>query len=300
MSSTRNVLVATDLSERAARAETRAAILCADQQCDTLELLIVKEAGLPDSLARVMNSTPASAEALLVDRTVRQMQPVFSRLQDNYGVRCAHTVRFGHPAAEIVSRADEMPADLTVIGAHGGNFFTDIFLGNTADKMIRMSRRPLLVVKNEPEQAYRKILVPVDFSEDSLRAAHMALRIAPDAHITFLHAFDVWFEGEMQYANVSQDVINQYRVQAHEQARQEMNQFISDLEAGDWLLSRTITYGLPAPVIHEHATVMKPDLIVMGKHGRSRIEELLIGSVTRETIHRTPYDILVVPASAGG
>ncbi|HEX2531117.1 MAG TPA: universal stress protein, partial [Burkholderiaceae bacterium] len=159
---------------------------------------------------------------------------------------------------------------------------------------------PLLIVKNEPKQLYRHILVPVDFSEDSKRAAEFALEVAPKADVTFLHAFEVWFEGQMQYAGVSRELIDDYRLKAREEARLKLNQFITGLNAEERYLNRVVTFGIPGPVVREYAKQMQPDLIVMGKHGRSRFAELIIGSVTRDTIDQTDADLLVVPASVAG
>lgn len=293
MSHIHSVLIATDFSERSARAEVRAAMLCVELGCANVELLTVKEAGMPDVLARIMNSTAESARLLIIEQTERELKARSGGLEDNHGIHCVHSVRFGRAATEIVARADEIAADLTVVGAHGGNFFTDLFLGNTASKLTHLCKRPLLVVKKEARQAYRHVLVPVDFSEDSKRAAQLALRIAPAADITFLHAFEVAFEGQMQYANVSHDLINVYRIKAREEARIELNQFIDGLHAEGRHITRVIDFGLPGPTVREHAKAMQPDLIVMGKHGRSRVEEMLIGSVTRDAIDQTEADILI-------
>lgn len=296
MANIKKILLATDFSPRAMRAARRAAMLCVEQQAEGLELLTVKEAGLPDALAQVTRNTRDNALALLLERSGAELRLLGGQLQDNFGVASTHAVRFGRPEREIAAAAAD--ADLSVIGAHGGNFFTDLFLGNTADKLIHMTTTPLLVVKEEPAHAYREVLVPVDFSEDSNVAARLALQIAPAAQITFLHAFDVEFEGQMHYASVSQDIINAYRVKSAENARQELNQFVAGLDAGERFLSRIVTFGHPGPVIREHAKNMRPDLIVIGKHGRSRMEELLLGSVTRHTLSQTACDILVVPAAA--
>ncbi len=142
---------------------------------DAVDLLTVKEAGLPDTLALVLKSTHVAAEALLVERAVRELALISAHLEDNYGIRCTKTIRFGRPEKEIAARADELPADLTVVGEHGSNFFTSLFLGNMVDKLARTIRTPLLVVKKEAITSYRRVLVPVDFSENSKSAARMAL-----------------------------------------------------------------------------------------------------------------------------
>ncbi len=302
MQNIRTILVATDLSEFSGRAGTRAAMLCASLNWNSVELLNVKEGGLPNALGLVLKKTPAVAEAALVERAMRELQLICSLLQDNYGIRCAATVKFGRPEAEIVARADELAVGLTVIGAHGGNFFTDLFLGNTADKLARMSKTPLLLVKNQTTEPYRRVLVPVDFSENSRRAAQMALEIAPDAHITFLHVFDVVLEEQMQYLNAAHDTIHDYHVKAAEDARLDLNEFIVGLQAGReadhrpgrHALFRTVAFGHPGHVIYDHAKSIKADLIVMGKHGRSRFEELLLGSVSRHVIEQCFCDVLIM------
>jgi nucleotide-binding universal stress UspA family protein len=294
----KKILAACDLSRHSLYAATRAAILCADLKCDRIELLSVKEAGLPDTLGLAMSTTSAAAESLLVERSLGELQLIAAQLQDNHGIHCTHTVKFGKPEKEIISWADQLPADLTVIGVRGGNFLTRLFLGNTADKLARTSKTPLLVVKKHPARSYRRVLVPVDFSENSRRAAHMALKIAPDAKVTFLHAFDVVVEEQMRYMNVAQDIIREYHVKAGEEALRDLNQFIAGIQAGDRSFSRTVIFGHPGHVICDHAKTMKPDLIVLGKHGRSRFEELLLGSVTQHALDQTSCDILIVTAAS--
>lgn len=292
--SIKKILVATDLSEFSSRAGTRAAMLCAGLNCDSVELLTVKEAGLPSSLGLVLKSSPEVAETVVVDRVMRELRLICGQLQDNYPIRCTGSVKFGRPEEEIVARADELSAGLTVIGARGGNFFTALFLGSTADKLARMSKTPLLLVKNEIAEPYLKVLVPIDFSENSMRAAQMALEMAPEADITFMHVFDVVMEEQMRYVNVAHDIIDEYHVKAAEDARHYLNQFIAGLEAGHRSFSRIVTFGHPGHAIHDLAKSMKPDLIVLGKHGRSRLDELLLGSTSRHVLEQCSCDVLIV------
>ncbi|HJV51099.1 MAG TPA: hypothetical protein VJ652_06560, partial [Noviherbaspirillum sp.] len=65
MSSINTVLIATDLSELAKRAEMRAAMLCTERHCGSVELLTVQEAGYPDVLAQMMHNSVGSALALI-------------------------------------------------------------------------------------------------------------------------------------------------------------------------------------------------------------------------------------------
>lgn len=296
MNSPRHLLVATDCSERAEWAESRAAMLCQQHNITEVELLTVREGGEPDVLAMIMNTTVDMAREQITARAKEELAHRAAMLKDNFGVDFSPQVGFGKTATEIAHRAEQSATDLLVIGAHGGNFFSDLLLGNTADRLVHLSRRPLLVVKNRPWQAYQSVLIPVDFSDESRRAAQVALAIAPTAQITFLHAFEVFFEGKMQYANVPREVINDYRVKAREEARVTLNRFIQEVNAEDRIVRSTITFGMPGPVVRDYAKSTQPDLIVLGKHGRSRFEEMILGSVTRDTLDQTQSDVLVVPS----
>jgi nucleotide-binding universal stress UspA family protein len=292
----KTILIATDFSEGAAKAEHRAAMLARQHAPATLELLNVKEATQSDVLAQILNSTVETAIKTIAARTEQALQNRAALLEDNYGAECTYAVRFGMLASEVVSRGEEISADLIVAGAHGGNFFSKLLLGNTADKLAHLCKRPLLMVKNAPKHAYEHVLIPIDFSEDSRHAAKLAMQIAPQASITFLHAYEVWYEGALQYSSIAQEVIDDYRMRESERSRVALNQFIRDINAEDLPVKRVIRFGMPGAVIRNYAQAQRPDLIVMGKHGKSWLESLLLGSVTRDALDQTDSDILIVPS----
>lgn len=296
MENLKHLLVATDFSERAAKAETRAAMLCSELHCNSFELLNVQPAAIDPTPAFALDGNHADGGELVVHGAEQELEQKAAQLQEIHSVSAASNIRFGDPATEILARTEEIPADITIIGAHGGNPLTDLFVGNTADKLVCNATSPLLIVKRKPDHRYESVLVTVDFSEDSVMAARMALKVAPAAHIVFLHAFTVPFEGYMHAGGIESDVIYRYRVKAAEEARCKLNRFIDELGPRTQLLSRTIAFGHPVAVISEAISSMKPQLIVLGKHGRSHIEEFVLGSVTRRIVDQAECDILVTTA----
>jgi len=73
-----------------------------------------------------------------------------------------------------------------------------------------------------------------------------------------------------------------------------MQQLISALGAAAGPLSHIVEFG-PAPaVIRGKVELLEPDLIVMGKHGQSAWEDMLLGSVTKQVILDASCDVLVV------
>src|SRR5687767_3109950 len=86
---------------------------------------------------------------------------------------------------EILTQASRLSADLVVMGTHGRSGFDRLFLGSVAEKTLRTSSVPVLVVPPHlPDvvpaghDPFRSILCAVDFSEDSRRALGYAASLA--------------------------------------------------------------------------------------------------------------------------
>ena len=90
------------------------------------------------------------------------------------GVR--FNVAVGEPVAGILDEAHERNADLIVLGEPGKKGLKEHFVGTIAERVARHSDRPVLIVKRRPNDAYRRVLVAVDFSEAASRAAQGCLR----------------------------------------------------------------------------------------------------------------------------
>ena len=288
----RKILVATDYSDDARRAENRAAMLSVELKADTLELMTVRNPriGLPTPAAMAAAVEAREGEVLALRERQEALPASLAREE---GPACVRFVRTGSPPAAIVERAEEIRAGLIVVAARGKRFFADLFTRHNNDELIRLSDRPVLLVNTEPGETYRRAVVGVDFSEESREAARVALAIAPCAHFTFVHAFRVIDEDMMLEAGVSTDIINGYRIRARETARGELNRFIEELGPRKQLISRALQHGAPAHVIGTQAKRLNADLIAVGKHGKSRFVEFLLGSVTQRLISQGLCDMLV-------
>jgi len=62
-------------------------------------------------------------------------------------------------------------------------------------------------------------------------------------------------------------------------------------------ITTEILFGSPESRIVETADEWKPDLVVVGSHGYSGWERLLIGSVSDSVVHHSPCSVLVVRTS---
>ncbi|WP_420475478.1 universal stress protein [Noviherbaspirillum sp. ST9] len=282
----RKILVATDYSEDARRAEMRAAMLSIELKAETLELMTVDCTKID---LRAPAATPEKSVACAGDSVALPGWP-----ED--GPACVRSIRAGSAPQAIVGRAMESRAGLIVVAARGKRFFADLFRRHNNDELIRLADRPVLLVCSEPNDAYKRVLVAIDFSEESKEAARAALAVAPSAHFTFLHVFRVPDEDMMRETGVSLDRIHGYRIRARDAARIKLNAFIDSLGPKKQLISRSIQHGVPAPVIGAQAKQLNADLIALGKHGKPRFVEFLLGSVTRRVVDQGWCDLLVTTA----
>jgi nucleotide-binding universal stress UspA family protein len=294
MTRIKNILVATDYSENARRAETRAAMLSVELNADRLEIMAVQakrmgapagaQAGSPVSASSVGLAAEAEGELISMD------------LKPNYdGPHCVRTLKVGNPAAAVTDHAAQMHADLTVVAIRKQRVFPHLLAGSGHDDVIRLCSRPVLLVKHEPRSAYERVLVAVDFSEESEQAARVALAMAPSAHVTFVHACRLQHEEVMREAGLPSESIIRHRTRLCEQSQAQLNQFIAALGPRRQLISRTVQYGRITAVLREHASRMNADLIAVGKTGRSLPQPMPAGSVTKRLVGESACDLLVAP-----
>ena len=287
------ILVATDLSTHAGKAETRAAMLAQALGARQLTLLHVVPRLPLKALTDILERTPLETEQRLVDAAREDLAGRARLLGDKHGIEVAAAVRIGRPHLEIVAHADEIDAGLVVVGGYGAHLVRELFLGATAEKVLRKSARPVLIVKQEPLSPYKRLLVPVDFSPSTDGALDWAQGVAAGAEITLVHVFEAPYESTLRYASVEDKVLEGHRAAARQQAQEAMRTFLEDRRAAGTDFTQRILHGHPAAGIRDLAEELRPDLIVMGKHGQSEIEELLLGSVTKHVLFESRCDMLV-------
>lgn len=288
-----HILIATDLSSHAGRAETRAAMLAQSLGAGKLTLIHVVPSLPLEALTSIFERTPLETEQKLVDAARAELAERAGRLGAKFGIATGTAVRIGRPHVEIAAEAEALDAGLVVVGGYGAHLVRELFLGATAEKVLRKCRRPVLVVKQEPFSAYKRLLVPVDFSPSSARALDWAQAVGQDAETTVAHVYEAPYESTLRYAGVEDKVLEDYQAAARQQAQDALRAFLEPRRAAGTGFLQRMLHGHPAAGIRELAEEMRPDLIVMGKHGQSEIEELLLGSVTKHVLFETHCDMLV-------
>ena len=140
---------------------------------------------------------------------------------------------------------------------------------------------------------YSKILIAVDSSEFSMRAAKKGFKLAHQLNATVALLFVV--DTSKTIANIDAGIYPQeIMFVLKKEAEQTMDE-LAEMYDGDSVM-KFMPEGSPTKDIIKTAEAWGADLIVMGTHGRTGLLHLLVGSVAEHVIRHSNIPVMVVPS----
>ena len=295
--SIKRLLLATDFSDWARRAEDYARALAASWRA-ALTVMTVLE--FPPG----MNPEYAVNKQYLTDR----MSDASARLAEfkhgAYARGIATTTRIatGMPSEEIIAAALAEEADMVIVGTRGKSGLAHVLLGSTAERVIRMAPCPVLAVHTESLTekgiCLDRILVPTDFSECSEEAVTFAGVVAAQAKasIELLHVVEPgYYSLDFTIEHLDE------REQKRQRSADQLEALSEKLSKAGIAVNMNLRGGAPADMILDVAKTTSSDLILMGTHGRRGVSHMWAGSVTESVLRRGTIPVLAVrnPAFSG-
>lgn len=279
----RNILIATDFTADAERGLIRAAKL-AKRHNATLTIL------------HVVDSEPAE-RAKAEDTALARLDNLIRTHGELAGVAALAKVMTGNVAGSITAAAIETRARLIVLGARDQALMRSVLLGSTVERVVRNAQVPVLVANAEPEIPYRLCLAAVDFSDCSRNALQKALCLDrfTRGRVVVLHVFDVVAKGMLHYIGEHRDGIDGDVADIATTADHAMAAFLRHIDFGAAAHSPMLREGKAAPCILSVANELRPDLIVIGTHGRDSVARTFLGCVAEDVLLQARRDVLVVP-----
>jgi nucleotide-binding universal stress UspA family protein len=200
-------------------------------------------------------------------------------------------VRAGNPATVIADMAKESRPRLIVVGLGGHGVGARWFGNETALRLMRLSETPVLAINTGTRALPSRMLVAMDFSDSSIKAARLALEIAsPGSSMTLVHVVpwerneyvpETWFREHEAY------------IAAHLK------------RVSGWLdcdqtsrIHQKIMYGKPGSALLACAEELEVDLIVAGTHGRNFVGRMLGGETVSKLVRGARCSVLVLPQAA--
>jgi nucleotide-binding universal stress UspA family protein len=287
------VLLAIDGSESAVEA---AKFLRRLPHRDPFTLFILTVTAMPDvpmtATTDLWYSKYAAGQKILNEQAFSQVASLFQGLNGTV----EHVSKQGHAGHHIVATADELQADLVVVGSKGHTQVERILLGSTSDFVATHSTKSVLVVRpsthSDAPEAKLKITIAYDESKYSDAAIHQfsefqwaknseveVLTIVPRHRIVEPGLFENSFD---QHEAIIRNATQAAELASRSLRKQLIHATTSAIEADH-----------VAEKIVELTGRSKPDLIVLGDRGRSGIARMLLGSVSQYVLRYSTQSVWI-------
>jgi nucleotide-binding universal stress UspA family protein len=248
---------------------------------------IARKSNAPLHLMRVVSSdAPASAE--------EEARNYLREQAKAYGDRVQISVRMGHPADQIVDGVEEMTDPIIVMTTHGRSGIGRWLYGSVADKVVRGSGAPVLLIrsgtKDRRADTVRTVLVSLDGSVYSEAALPYAKEItqAFDAQLVLVRVAETTqvygMMGSDPIAPAPADVYNEIGQQLVEEAQDYLAKVSENLSKEGVNVRTEVLEGFAADQLLALEREMSVDLIVMATRGRSGLSRLVFGSVAERIL----------------
>ena len=276
----RPFLVLTDFSPASRDAVQRAGLLAAQQGV-----------GL-----RLMHAVGAGEREQVRGQAQVLLQSAAEALLDCYGIAAETVLLQGDVLQHALAQSRD--AGCLVIGSRRAHALRETLLGTPAQRLIRLSRVPVLVVKGAGGHAYRRVLVPVDIGDRAGRTLSTALAVAPDASVEVFHAYGREQESSERGAEAPAAERPQTQLRSAAAARAWLRELIP-AQAGHCRPMVVQGAARPAEAALQRESALCANLMVVGKRGRGRLASFFTGSFAQRMLQGSRCDLLVVPDAAG-
>ena len=292
------IVVGTDFSPLSQVAIEAAAQLARRFQADALHVVHVV-----NTSSAAVAFPYAVPEAQLTQVYEEGADRAKARLEDlsiEYPEERVHkAVHLGLPARVLAETAEAVSADLVVVASHGFGPIRRTILGSVSGALIRSAPCPVLVVGEARRSArsFDNVLAAVDLSSVSGEVVRNAVTMTKGggqivALSLYEHPLSTYDEG---------DLLPRYMTDAEikavgERHREAVRDLVDRVEHPNVDVRVEVMNKAPPPVvILETASLLNPDLIVVGTSGHNAWHRMIIGSTATKVLAEAPCPVLVVP-----
>lgn len=218
-------------------------------------------------------------------------------------VKCS--VEKGRAEDVIIEKSDADGSTLIAMATHGRSGLNRFLLGSVAEKVLRGSGAPLLLIraleesKAAGEAAIKSLIVPLDGSEVAERVLPTVIALAKnlDLEVVLFRAYHIPYNAyagdDGLYAVNYEELIAGVRDEANEY----LDKKVAEIKnAGIAKVTAVSKEGFAGDEIIALGRKTDDDLIAMSSHGRSGVRRWVLGSVTENVVRHCGDPVLVIRA----
>lgn len=274
----KKILFPTDFSAHAKAAQRASAVLAKrfEAQIDCLHVL--------DSIVDIKELSEEDAKRFpeldkKLKKTRNKLSQSVQSLEDE-GVQASSSLHFNEGWQGLNRYLKDGEHDFIVLGSHGDSGVHEFFIGSNAQRIVRKTSLPVLVLK-EHERPFRisRIAFPTDLSEESGEALETVLEFATafDAEVeVFFVNTPSSFEISLTSDAILGEFLDKYSKYSHRISTRVFNYY--DVEGG----------------ILAYADLCQADLIAMFSHNRRGIKGLLAPHYAETVLNHSPANVMVL------
>jgi nucleotide-binding universal stress UspA family protein len=264
----KKILVPCDFSKPAINAYQFALDIAA-QSNGTIHLLHVIE--LPVMYDTVLMPVLNFEQELMNDlkmNAAMQFKKITSKYKSE-GIKIVVTIQFGPISLMLQDYIKKESIDLVLMGSHGASGAHEFFVGSNAEKMVRNSPVPVLVMKDHYKGPIKNIVFPNAMDTENQEELTMKIKALQNFFKAHLHL--VWINTPL---NFTSDSITNARFDA----------FAKRFMLRDYTISIFNQTDVERGIV-EFTNSIKGDLIAMGTHSRRGISHLINGSLAEDVVN---------------
>jgi nucleotide-binding universal stress UspA family protein len=142
---------------------------------------------------------------------------------------------------------------------------------------------------------FEKILFPTDFSDVAAKALQYVKRLkeAGSREVIVLHVIDQSNLELLSSYSTIQDFVGIER-EIEKRSSEEIALIVNELKQHGFSVKERLEKGVPLRVVLKVAEEENPSVIVIGSHGKSNLEEMLLGSVSEKVVRKAKHPVLVI------
>jgi nucleotide-binding universal stress UspA family protein len=213
------------------------------------------------------------------------------------GVNAEYGIILGRLHESFLKVIEETAPSLLVVG-----FKSHLFRASSSERLVKSLKVPVLVVKGKAaagadigSASVKRILCPVDFSENSRKAAVAARQYASlfSAALKLVHVIPtqrIKEKGHLWQRLRKEDMLT-FDSEMRSKAESTLASFRKEMKIEG---EGEIYEGFPGEVISSLADEGSYDLIVLGARGLSYVESVLIGGTTETVLKSSPCPVLII------